>query len=708
MPIVYQALDRDAQEIRILILRPDADSSFPYRCDLEHVPLADAGTFSALSYVWGPQEENRAPVDVDYSVRDATTGESMYVASFSTTIGENLSWALLNLRGGRDDELRLWVDALCIDQADDAEKTWQVQLMGDIYAAAATTLVWLGPTADNRDGPQMFSLDAVALVADRLQRFECWRTCGYAPMSVWLSRGANWTRRDDEMESQAQRDVMRAGRQIMGMIDEIPRLFILLNNLAKCPWWTRAWVLQELLLANKVAFAFGDRRVDGDMFVLVMHLAWGMRDSLLLHDSPLLNAAKNAIVHNYARNHIPELNPRMLGTLTMRAIPGRYLGLDHLLTMCYLGSYGQDAAIHSTDPRDLIFALLGLANDALGIEINYALSAADVFNRASMAFLRAGDGSFLVLPRRLARPTATTAAIRGLESWAVNWSEFPYNGLTWRSFNACGGTKAQASEVMFMDPGEDEPAIKIVLRLAGTVLCTVATVGPTFRQAFQSDSQDFRDTDYTDFDRDAPELQQISERLQLPGRDIPAVDDHALQFLLQRRWLRELLARVAEARRSSANNNTSGSDVPAPVPAAEMPNWKVSLDVALLGGNTIMNEDGSHAQLFERVNSESDLLDPLTWLSALTHGSGWAYLADTRRLAYQSRSFASADGRVGYVPDSAEPGDLVVVFYGVPAPLVLGSLGNGSYVVKGPAYVHGVMKGEFVAEQPQPTEFLLA
>ncbi|KAK3369588.1 heterokaryon incompatibility protein-domain-containing protein [Lasiosphaeria ovina] len=708
MSIAYQPLDKDAKEIRILVLRPDADNSFPYRCDLEHVPLAVAGVFTALSYVWGGQEENRAPVDVDYSVRDATTAEPVYVASFSTTIGENLSWALLHLRSGRDDELRLWVDALCINQADDAEKTWQVQLMGDIYAAAATTLVWLGPTADNRNGPQMFSLDAVALVADRLQRFECWRTYGYARMSLWLSRGVNWTLRDDEMESQAQRDVMRTGRHIMGMIDDIPKLFVLLNNLATCPWWTRAWVLQELLLAKNVTFAFGDRRVDGDLFVLVMHLAWGMRDSLLLHDSPLLDAARNAVVRDYARNDIPELNPRMLGTLTMRVIPGRRLSLNHLMTMCYLGSYGQDAAIRATDPRDLIFALLGLANDALGIEINYALSAADVFNRASMAFLRAGDGSFLVLPRRLAQPTATTTAIRGLKSWAVDWSEFPYNGLTWRSFDACGGTKAHASEVMFLDPGEDQPAIKLVLRLAGTVLGTVATIGPTFRQVFQSDSHDFRDADYTDFDRDVPEMQQLRDRLRLHGGHIPAVDDYALQFLLQRRWLRELLARVAEARRSSASKSTSGSDMSFPGTAAETPDWKVALDVALLGGNTIMNEDGSHAQLSERLNSEFDFLDPLPWLSASTHGSGWAYLADTRRLAYQSRSFASADGRVGYVPDSAEPGDLVVVFFGVPAPLVLGGLGNGSYAVKGPAYVHGVMKGEFVAGKPQPTEFLLA
>ncbi|EME45513.1 hypothetical protein DOTSEDRAFT_97752, partial [Dothistroma septosporum NZE10] len=38
----------------------------------------------------------------------------------------------------------LWVDNLCINQDDLDEKSQQVLLMGDIYAASRTLIVWMG------------------------------------------------------------------------------------------------------------------------------------------------------------------------------------------------------------------------------------------------------------------------------------------------------------------------------------------------------------------------------------------------------------------------------------------------------------------------------------------------------------------------------------------------------------------------------------
>jgi hypothetical protein len=39
----------------------------------------------------------------------------------------------------------LWIDALCINQSSNAEKSRQVPLMGDIYESASRVLIWLGP-----------------------------------------------------------------------------------------------------------------------------------------------------------------------------------------------------------------------------------------------------------------------------------------------------------------------------------------------------------------------------------------------------------------------------------------------------------------------------------------------------------------------------------------------------------------------------------
>ena len=45
--------------------------------------------------------------------------------------------------------VRLWVDALCINQSDLEERAQQVLLMREMYAKAGYTLILLGPEADN-------------------------------------------------------------------------------------------------------------------------------------------------------------------------------------------------------------------------------------------------------------------------------------------------------------------------------------------------------------------------------------------------------------------------------------------------------------------------------------------------------------------------------------------------------------------------------
>jgi hypothetical protein len=48
-----------------------------------------------------------------------------------------------------EDRKRLiWADAVCINQADDEEKSWQVRMMGDVYRNADRVLIWLGLAED--------------------------------------------------------------------------------------------------------------------------------------------------------------------------------------------------------------------------------------------------------------------------------------------------------------------------------------------------------------------------------------------------------------------------------------------------------------------------------------------------------------------------------------------------------------------------------
>lgn len=63
-------------------------------------------------------------------------------------INQNLYEALQHLRS-RTSNRTLWIDAICINQADESERSRQVALMGDIYTCANHVVNWLGPSTQN-------------------------------------------------------------------------------------------------------------------------------------------------------------------------------------------------------------------------------------------------------------------------------------------------------------------------------------------------------------------------------------------------------------------------------------------------------------------------------------------------------------------------------------------------------------------------------
>lgn len=55
-----------------------------------------------------------------------------------------------HLRGGFVERI-IWIDAICINQEDRAEKGHQVQSMAKIFAKANCVIVWLGEARGNTD-----------------------------------------------------------------------------------------------------------------------------------------------------------------------------------------------------------------------------------------------------------------------------------------------------------------------------------------------------------------------------------------------------------------------------------------------------------------------------------------------------------------------------------------------------------------------------
>lgn len=130
---IYTPLHRGRKEIRLLeIVSVEPEIAFKTHV----VSLLDDPIFTALSYVWG-----YPPTWVDVIVDGA-----------KTPVTENLTNAVKDIYALWAQQhpkrilesMRLWADAICINQQDVVEKGFQVPLMREIYSGAEQVLSWLG------------------------------------------------------------------------------------------------------------------------------------------------------------------------------------------------------------------------------------------------------------------------------------------------------------------------------------------------------------------------------------------------------------------------------------------------------------------------------------------------------------------------------------------------------------------------------------
>jgi hypothetical protein len=77
------------------------------------------------------------------------------------------------------------------------------------------------------------------------------------------------------------------------------------------------------------------------------------------------------------------------------------------------------------------------------------------------------------------------------------------------------------------------------------------------------------------------------------------------------------------------------------------------------------------------------------------------------RSAWGIRPLALDRGHLSYGPESAEPGDEIVIFCGVKAPLVVRKVDGTAYKILGPAHVCGVMQGQFMDTNPPGQKYVL-
>lgn len=128
---IYGKISRYGQ-VRLLRLSPGDLATDKVECTLETVEFtsleAKASTYRALSYTWGSPNVTR----------------TIYVNGKTIEVRRNLFDFLQWLRRNPRNQDAIWIDQLCINQADESERSDQVQQMRNIYEMAVEVLAWIG------------------------------------------------------------------------------------------------------------------------------------------------------------------------------------------------------------------------------------------------------------------------------------------------------------------------------------------------------------------------------------------------------------------------------------------------------------------------------------------------------------------------------------------------------------------------------------
>lgn len=137
---LYQSvpLPPGSRSIRVLDVHGSSPSDYdggPIPTSLRVAGLDQQLDFTALSYVWGPK----------------ATGSHLIACNGVTLAVTESCYAALKHLKRKLAAFTIWIDAICINQKDDTERSHQVTLMGDIYSHASTVYVWLGEGTEGTD-----------------------------------------------------------------------------------------------------------------------------------------------------------------------------------------------------------------------------------------------------------------------------------------------------------------------------------------------------------------------------------------------------------------------------------------------------------------------------------------------------------------------------------------------------------------------------
>lgn len=325
----YRPLRPDKQEIRLIHLfsLEEDDSTLIsghqklVSCRLEHISLADKPNYTALSYTWG----------------DSSTTHEIILNDQRFRVTINLEYILRHLitefqgaEGGDENAIVLWVDALCIDQHNEAERNHQVSQMDKIFKTATSTILWIGPASEDSD-----------------LAFETLRRLSESPIPDDFQ---SWS--EVPFDKASSDPVVLAVQNLLDEIVVVLRLdnsarLAAITSLYQRPWFRRVWVIQEAVLSLNSVVCCGREWIPWSDFFQGFWVLCGLRDYLNLADAGHQDSSVLADALTAA-----------LDRVTPVALTMHNMSLRELLSL--LSRMAPRAQLQATDKRDYIYALLGL------------------------------------------------------------------------------------------------------------------------------------------------------------------------------------------------------------------------------------------------------------------------------------------------------------------------------------------------------------
>jgi hypothetical protein len=301
-----------------------------FSCKLVHANLDDHPNYTALSYVWGSLDDG-FPVLVEDDKFLMVTRNLMEVLY-------RFSGANTPTDAGNTTTL-LWMDRLCINQYDHAERVKQVALMRRIYSQARETKLWLGE--EDESAIQAFEL---------IRSFECISPIELDQMMFLLQKGLD--------VEELRRKFFERFPEAIGRIPPVsdPKWKALFHLLDR-PWFSRMWVFQEAILS------FNNAKVS---------VVCGQMSCGFVH----LYLAKSLIYVDWDVERLPP-GYQMVENLMVYYLYRKIGTFPHIVfTVWQIGG-----CLHSRDPRDRIFGLLGIQDPGLdiGFQVDYTKSVQDTY-----------------------------------------------------------------------------------------------------------------------------------------------------------------------------------------------------------------------------------------------------------------------------------------------------------------------------------------